>query len=220
MVNPVAVFDLDSTLIEGDCELLWCEFMGHKGMVDASFLKTVEFYCVEYEEGRLDYVEFEKFILGPLTSLSSTAGQALVDEFLLGLQKLIRPYMLQIVEEHRTHGDVLLLATASNSILAQPVARLLGIPNLVCTWMKMVDGVPTGELAGGAPFREGKADQVKVWISENPVTLAESWGYSDSHNDLPILNLVAHPVAVTPDKVLRHYAQQNGWPIIEKQAAP
>jgi HAD superfamily hydrolase (TIGR01490 family) len=173
---------------------------------------------VEYEAGILDYAEFERFILKPLSRLAQPEGVALVAEYLQALTPYFRPYMLQHVEEHRRRGDEVLLATASNNILAEPVAKMLGIEHLVCTWMEMKNGVPTGELAASAPFREGKVNSIKAWINEHAFTLEESWGYSDSHNDLPFLNLVAHPVAVTPDAVLRQYAEQHGWPIIEPSA--
>ncbi len=219
MEKSLAIFDLDSTLLDGDCEIMWCHFMAQKGMVDAEFLKTVDFYCVEYEAGRLDYAEFEGFILEPLGRLAQPEGAALIDEYMHELTPYFRPYMLQCLENHRRHGDEVLLATASNNILAEPVAKMLGIENLVCTQMEMKNGVPTGQLTAAAPFREGKANNVMAWINEHPVSLKESWGYSDSHNDLPILNLVAHPVAVTPDAVLRRYAERRGSPIIEALAA-
>jgi HAD superfamily hydrolase (TIGR01490 family) len=215
-LHPVAIFDLDSTLLDGDCEMLWCDFMGHRGMVEAGFSKKIEYYIDEYEAGRLDYVELESYLLRPLAHYSARAVNQLITGFLTGLQTLFRPYMLRLVDEHRSRGDVLLLATASNSLLTQPIAKMLGIPNLICTWVEMNDGVPTGKLVGSASFRDGKATTVKKWIEENPVTLDDSWGYSDSYNDLPILNLVAHPVAVTPDALLRQHAEQNGWQIIEK----
>jgi HAD superfamily hydrolase (TIGR01490 family) len=198
---------------------MWCHFMAKKGMVDAEFMKTVDFYCIEYEAGRLDYAEFEQFILKPLGQLTQPEVAVLVAEYLQALTPYFRSYMLKRLEDHRSRGDEILLATASNNILAEPVAKWLGISNLICTWVEVKSGVPTGRLAAVAPFREGKANSVKAWIAGHPFTLAESWGYSDSHNDLPILNLVAHPVAVTPDATLRQYAEQHGWPIIDKPAA-
>jgi HAD superfamily hydrolase (TIGR01490 family) len=218
MEKTLAIFDLDSTLLDGDSEIMWCYFLAQKGLVDAEFMKKVAFYCNEYETGRLDYAEFEKFILDPISRLPQPEGAALIAEYLKELTPYFRPYMLSYLEEHRNRGNELLLATASNHLLAEPIAKWLGIPNLVCTRIKIKDGVPTGKLAAPAPFREGKVNSVQAWIKEHAITLEESWGYSDSHNDLPILNLVAHPVAVTPDALLRQYAQEHGWQIIEKPA--
>jgi len=216
MGRPVAIFDLDSTLLEGDCEQMWCSFMARKHKVDADFLKTIQKYYADYELGCLDYVEYEKFLLYPLTQCTADEVNGLVDEYVSEVLPLFRPNIVQRLEDHRARGNVLLLASASNNLLLQPIAHYLHIPNLICTWVEMQGGVPTGELAGEAPFREAKARLIQAWVTENRLSLQESWGYSDSHNDLPFLNLVEHPVAVTPDAILRQYALSRGWPILEK----
>jgi HAD superfamily hydrolase (TIGR01490 family) len=220
MEKPIAVFDLDSTLLEGDCELMWVKYIAHKGLVDQDFLKTIAHYMDEYKNGSIDYVEYEKFAFSPLQQNKNVNLKEFLAEYLKEIERLFRPYMLKRVENHRRQGYTLLLASASNSFVVQPIAQLLNIPNIVCSWLEMKDGCPTGNLLGAASFREGKAKNVKTWVESHPVTLKESWGYSDSHTDLPILKLVQHPVAVTPDAKLRQYAQQQGWEIIEKPAVP
>ena len=214
--RSLAIFDLDSTLLDGDCELVWVKLMAEKGMVDAEFLKTIKQYCLEYEEGGLDYAEYERYLMKPLSSCSAGQAEELIKGYLQNLQPLFRPYMLEHLENHRAKGNVLILATASNQILTQPIAAALGIPNLICTQMEMANGIPTGSLASLPPFRQVKAEAVKTWAGENDFTLAGSWGYSDSHNDIPFLNAVENPVAVTPDVHLRQYALENDWQIIEK----
>jgi HAD-superfamily subfamily IB hydrolase, TIGR01490 len=216
MGKTLAIFDLDSTLLDGDCEIMWCYFLAQKGLGDDEFLEKVKFFADEYETGRLIYADFERHILGPLRKLPQTEGSTLIAEYLQALTPYFRPYMLPRVEQHQRQGDTLLLATASNHLLAEPVAKRLGIPNLICTRIKMEDGIPGGELAAPAPYREKKAEQVNAWIAEHSISLAGSWGYSDSHNDLPILSLVENAVAVTPDETLRQHALAHGWQIIEK----
>lgn len=214
--STIAFFDLDSTMLDGDCELVWCKFMAERGIIDAEFLKTIAQYCLDYEEGKLDYAEYERFLMKPMSFYSAGQAEELIQGFLQELRLLFRPYMLQRLEEHRSKGDTLILATASNHIMAQPIAAILGIPNLICTQLEMAGGIPTGKLVHPAPFRQVKAEAVRTWVSENNASLAGSWGYSDSHNDIPFLSLVENPIAVTPDAMLREYAEQRGWPVIEK----
>ncbi len=218
MVETLAIFDLDSTLYEGDCELTWCELLYKHGIVNTAFMVKLKVYCVEYEVGGIDYEEYERFILSPVAQKSPAQVQQLMGEYLQEIHKGIRPAMQAVVDDHRAKGHNVLLATASNSFVAAPIAALLGIQNVVCTNCELVEGVPTGNLLGKTAFREGKVGGVKAWVEEHNASLADSWGYSDSHNDIPILTLVEHPVAVTPDAKLRRLAQQNGWQILDANA--
>jgi HAD superfamily hydrolase (TIGR01490 family) len=203
-------------MLDGDCEIIWCKFMAEKGMVDAEFLNTIDQYCLDYEEGKLDYAEYERYLMTPLSLYSPGQADEMIKAFLQELRLFFRPYMLEKLEEHRSKGDTLILATASNHIMARPIAATLGITNLICTQLEMAEGVPTGKLVRPAPFRQVKAEAVRTWVSENNASLAGSWGYSDSHNDIPFLSTVENPVAVTPDPMLREYAEEHDWPVIEK----
>jgi len=216
MTGTLALFDLDSTLLDGDSELVWCYYLLQHGIVDTPFMKQIEQYCYGYEAGNLDYVEFERYLLSPVAAFSSTQVRQMIDEYLQQINGMFRGLMLKRLESHREQGHDLILASAANSFLIQPIARLLKIPNLVCTRAEIINDVPTGEVIGKPAFREGKVESLKNWLSENKASLAGSWMYSDSHNDLPILSLVEHPVAVGPDKLLRQAALENGWQIIEK----
>jgi HAD superfamily hydrolase (TIGR01490 family) len=216
MSSSLAIFDLDSTLLDGDCEMIWCQYMLEKGLIGKDFLPTIEEYCRDYEDGLLDYSAYERYLLSPLKHIQPVKLQDCMNEFMEVLNPFFRLYMLEKIEAHRHKGHVLLLATASNHLLAQPVASFLGISNLICTWMEMEDGVPTGEIAKPAPFRELKVKAIAEFAGELNADLAKSWGYSDSHNDISFLTAVGHPVAVTPDKKLREHASQKGWQIIEK----
>jgi HAD superfamily hydrolase (TIGR01490 family) len=218
MVKPVAIFDLDSTLLEGDCEILWVKYLAKRGLVDEPYVKQVQIFAQEYLEGTLNYADFEYHLQIPLLHRSAAEGKELIDGFLAGIEEYFRPFMLEHVEDHRRQGYATILATAANSLLAQPIAKKLGMDTFICTWMEVIDGIPTGKIIGFPPFREGKVEKIKAWMAEQPVTLTESWAYSDSYNDMPILNLVEHPVAVTPDDNLRRAAQEKGWPILEKNS--
>lgn len=218
MVDTLALFDLDSTLLEGDCELIWCDYLLKYGIVEKPFMHQVKRYCVEYEIGVLDYVEFERYILSPVAAMSPARVQEILNEYLVQIRTLMRPRMLGVLQEHRSQGHILVLATASNSFVARPIAALLGIEHVVCTECELVDGVPSGKVIGKPAFRSGKVERVKEWVETNQASLIGSWGYSDSHNDVPILSMVEHAVAVSPDAQLRRTARQNGWDILDGRA--
>ena len=218
MVNPLAIFDLDSTILEGDCERLWANFLLQEGIVDNSFTERIDDYARDYELGQIDYIGFETFLLQPLASIPGEQLYKIHETFMQQIARRIRPVMLARLEKHRADGYTLILLTASNSFLVEPIAKMLGIPNLFCTIAEMQDGHPTGKIVGTPAYNSQKVILIKNWLNDRHASLAESWGYSDSHNDLPFLKMVEHPVAVTPDAILRRYARQNGWEIIEKTA--
>lgn len=215
MESRLAIFDLDLTLLNADCEQIWCYFMARKGIVDETFLLMLRKYIYDYDAGSLNYAEYEYFLQQPLVRRSADEVQELIGEYLNDVEQLFRPNMLKRLEEHRQNGDELLLASASDSLLVEPIAQHLQIPNLICTQLELKNGVPTGRLAEEPLFRERKAQAIQKWIKAKQFSLQGSWGYSDSHNDLAFLKLVEHPVAVTPDSTLRQYAQEHGWQIID-----
>lgn len=218
MVETLALFDLDSTLLEGDCEWTWCEHLRSQGIVGAAFMARFKAYCAEYELGMIHFEEYERYILSPVAGQLPAQVQQILGDYLQKITRLIRPGMQSVLAGHRGEGHTLLLATASNSFLAEPIASLLGIQQVVSTRCELVEGVPSGKLIGETAFREGKVAAVQNWVEAHGASLTGSWGYSDSHNDLPFLRLVEHPVAVTPDARLRRVARQNGWPILDVHA--
>lgn len=218
MVETLALFDLDSTLLEGDCELIWCDYLLKYGIVEKPFMRQVKRYCVEYEIGVLDYIEFERYILSPVAEMSPARVQEILNEYLGEIRTLLRPRMLGVLQQHQAQGHTLVLATASNSFVARPIASLLNIQHVVCTECEVVDGVPNGKVIGNPAFRSGKVERVKEWVEAHQASLSGSWGYSDSHNDVPILSMVEHAVAVSPDAQLRRIAEQNGWEILDGRA--
>lgn len=211
----VAIFDLDYTLLDGDTEALWSRFLFEKGWVARAFVERIEAYYRDYESGGLDFRAYEEFLLGSLAALAWDDFLGLREEFLHErISPLIRPPMLEVLGWHRGQGHTPLLLTASNHLLVEPIAGLLHIPNCLCTRAEIRDGKCTGRIVGIPAFQEGKATLLKDWLAAHRHTLEESWAYSDSHNDLPLLNLAAHAVAAYPDARLRSVAQSRAWKII------
>jgi HAD superfamily hydrolase (TIGR01490 family) len=218
MGKPLAIFDLDFTLVEADCELVWCDVLFRLGIVDQTFMRRIDQFDEDYAAGHLDYPAFDDCLLSPLKPFSLTKINELLQAFMEEVRPRIRPWMMTRVEEHRRQGYEVLLATASNSFLTEPLARMLNFFNFVCTPIEMISGKPTGRIIGKAAFREGKVEHLQKWLSDQNSSLDGSWGYSDSHNDIPLLSLVEHPVVVTPDDRLREYARNRGWMIFNQPA--
>jgi HAD superfamily hydrolase (TIGR01490 family) len=213
---PLAIFDLDNTLLDGDSDYLWGVFLADNGIVDRNhYERENERFYREYKEGRLDIHEFLRFSLAPLARHSPAELERLRDRF---LQEKIRPIILPkaqaLVERHRGAGDRLLIVTATNRFVTAPIAAALGIPDLIATEAAMLDGRYTGESDGVPSFREGKVIRLEQWLAAHGCDLAGSSFYSDSHNDLPLLERVDRPVAVDPDPQLAAVARERGWPVL------
>lgn len=211
----LAIFDLDNTLIGGDSDYLWGQFLAEEGIVDEEYQRENRRYYDEYVAGTLDIQEFLTFQLGPLAAHDINTLLAWRARF---LKEKIEPIMLtcaeKIIEKHRKSGDILLIVTATNSFVTAPIADRLGIEHLIATEPEMNDGQYTGNVAGTPCFKAGKVERLSRWLEETGHNLDSSWFYSDSHNDLPLLERVAHPVAVDPDEILTAVAKKRGWPVI------
>ncbi len=214
-LHSLAIFDLDYTLLSGDSEAMWSHFLFEKGLVDKGFLMRITSYYHAYENGHLDIHEYEAFLLQPLTVHPLPQLLELRSEYLRQVQQAIRPKLIRRLKRFRESGFTLLLITASNSFIAEPIAKLLRFPHLICTQIKQDNGCFTTQLDGIPAFQDGKVQRLEQWLTKHDMTLENSWGYSDSHNDLPLLEQVEHPVAVFPDPILRIHAKQHGWKIIE-----
>jgi len=212
---PLALFDLDNTLLDGDSESMWCQFLFEKKLVDHSFLTRISDYYLAYEQGWLDIHEYEAFLLDSIVRQPLAQLHRLRREYLERIHRVVRVKMIRKVNRFRTLGFTLLMVTAANSFIAEPIAKLLSFPNLICTNIKLKNGFLPTVLEGIPAFREGKVVLLDNWLLQGGMTLDESWGYSDSHNDLPLLSKVTYPVAVMPDAILRTHARQNGWKIID-----
>ena len=213
---PLAIFDLDHTLLAGDSDYLWGVFLAERGVVDPDhYERENERFYREYKEGRLDIYEFLRFSLAPLARHAPTELAAWRDGFVAEkIEPIILPKARRLIERHRCAGDVLLIITATNSFVAAPIAARLGIEHLIATEPVLRNGLYTGEVDGIPSFREGKVLRLEQWLDAHGATLAGSSFYSDSHNDLPLLERVDHPVAVDPDPALAEFARTHGWPIL------
>lgn len=211
---PIAIYDLDFTLLEGDSEALWSQYLFEKSLVGREFISRIEDYYRDYEQGRLDIIEYEEFLLTPLTHYPINTLIQLRNGYLDQIRMLIRPVMLELVNWQRTQGVTLMLITASNNFLAEPIAAMLKFPHLICTQVEQNGNRITGKVTGIPAFRSGKVKLLERWLFDHGQTLKGSYGYSDSYNDLPLLELVDHPIAVFPDPLLKAHAQKKGWKMI------
>lgn len=216
MALALALFDLDNTLLAGDSDYLWGQYLVERGLVDGErYEQENERFFRDYHAGRLDIRAFLRFALRPLAEHPLAELHAWREAF---LREKIDPVMLgparALVERHRAAGDLLMVITATNAFVTAPIAARFGIPHLIATEPELVDGRYTGEVAGIPAFREGKVQRLDAWLEQTGQTLAGSAFYSDSHNDLPLLERVDRPVAVDPDPQLRAVAEERGWPVM------
>lgn len=212
----LAIFDLDNTLIGGDSDLLWGQFLCEHGYLDGDrYRQRHQQYYDDYRAGNLDINNFLEFQLQPLAGVNPEILRERREHY---LQEKIRPIILeksvQLIAEHRQRNHVLLIITATNRFLTAPIAKLFGVNNLIASDAEVRDGYYTGKPLGLPSYAAGKVTRLQDWLNEQGCQPDESWCYSDSHNDLPLLNLVTHPVAVDPDDILRSMAENKGWPII------
>ena len=212
--STIAIFDLDYTLLSGDSEALWSQFLFEKGLVGAEFVERIQEYYRDYEGGSLDFSAYEEYLLQPLTLYSIDTLLQLRNEYLERIRLIVRPVMLERVNRHRACGHTLLLITATNRFIAEPIAAILQFQNLLCTQIKRSGDSYTNQVDGIPAFGGGKIHLLDQWLAGHALTMEGSWGYSDSHNDLHLLKRVANPVAVSPDEKLRVYALEHGWEII------
>jgi HAD superfamily hydrolase (TIGR01490 family) len=212
----LAIFDLDNTLLAGDSDYLWGRFLVEQGIVDADeYERENERFYADYRAGNLDIYEFLRFSLHPLSlhspqQLAQWRNQFLEDKII----PIITEQARELVEKHRQAGDIPLIITATNSFVTTPIAQHFGIRHLIATEPETLDGHYTGEIAGEPSFREGKVNRLNDWLETFEQSLEGSWFYSDSHNDLPLLEQVTHPVAVDPDQILAEVARERDWPIL------
>ena len=214
----LAIFDLDNTLLRGDSDHVWGEFLVEQGVVDrARFASENNRYYAAYLAGTLDIYEFlEQHQLRPLAEHDRATLELWRTQFVRDkIAPLITPAAHALVERHRARGDTLLIITATNRFITAPIAAAFGIPHLIATEAEEVNGQFTGKVAGVPSYREGKVERLSEWLNNRHESLDGSWFYSDSHNDLPLLNLVDHPVAVNADETLADYARTRGWPMTE-----
>lgn len=212
----LALFDLDNTLIAGDSDHAWGEFAVENGLVNAeAYARQNDQFYADYENGTLDVSAYLRFALAPLSAFSMRELDNYHQEF---LRTKIAPMQLekatQLVEKHRELGHRLVVITSTNRFVVGPIVSELGISELICSEPEVMDARYTGNFVEEPCFREGKILKLKRWLSQQNEVLADAWFYSDSFNDLPLLEIVDNPVAVDPDSTLAAYAKDAGWPIM------
>ena len=211
----LALFDLDNTLLAGDSDYLWGCFLVEKGLVDGELYEEAnERFYRQYAEGKLDIHEFLNFALQPLADNDAAVLRSLHREF---MERHIGPIMTRqgadLIRAYRGRGDHTVIITATNSFVTGPIAQAFAVDDLIATEPEIIDGQYTGKVAGTPCFQHGKIEKLHAWLDRTGMDLDGSWFYSDSHNDLPLLEEVAHPVAVDPDDQLRAIATDRGWQI-------
>ena len=216
MKRKLVLFDLDNTLLHGDSDYEWAQFLIEEGVLHADeYNARNEWFYERYKDGTLDIHEFLDFQLAPIARRPRQQLDAWHQGF---MQRRIRPIILpRAAELIASHADALqAIVTATNRFITRPIADELGVEHLLATDIEEVDGVFTGKARGTPTFRDGKIKRVNEWLAERGARLGdyESWFYSDSLNDLPLLELVDHPVAVDPDATLRAKAEERGWKVI------
>ena len=212
----IAIFDLDNTLLHGDSDHAWGEFIADLGIVDGkSYREKNDAFYDDYCRGVLDIFAYQRFVLQPLAGLSMEELTRWHEQFMREkIEPIILPKAQALVDSHRAQGHTLMIITATNSFITAPIAKRFGIDTLIATTPEIKNSTYTGDIVGVPCYREGKVERMNVWLAENEATLDGSYFYSDSHNDLPLLLRVDNPVAVDADDTLRKYAEENRWQIL------
>lgn len=212
----LAIFDLDHTLLSGDSDHAWGQYLVDRNLVDpAEHQRRNDHFYEQYKAGTLDIHEYLAFALKPLTEHPLELMLAERQRFLTErIEPLISQKSRDLIAQHQQAGDTLLIITATNGFVTEPIAQLLGIDHIISPQPELIDGAYTGGIVGIPSFQQGKVTRLNAWLETQQLSLDGSFFYSDSHNDLPLLEQVDHPVAVDPDDTLKARAEQQGWPII------
>ena len=211
----LAIFDLDNTLIGGDSDYLWMEFLIRKKVMPANFIEATKSFYEDYEKGQLD---LEAFLLFQLAPLASTPIESLEDLRRQFIEQRIKPIILtkgkELVRYHQDQGHDTLIVTATNRFVTGPISLLFGVSELIAIDLEVIEGCFTGRVQGVPSFGRGKVTRLEAWLVNKGRKPSETWFYSDSRNDLPLLEWVDHAIAVDPDPILRQKAIDRGWPVL------
>lgn len=209
----LAIFDLDNTLLGGDSDHAWGQFLVDRQLADAeTYRKANDYFYEQYQNGTLNIDEFLEFSLKPLTQYSMDELAAFHEDF---MESCIVPMMLPkaeaLLNEHRAKGDYLLIITATNGFITRPIGKRLGVDDILATDPEILNGAYTGKYVGTPTFQSGKVTRLNEWLQDHPFDLSEAYFYSDSINDLPLLEKVGNPVAVDADPRLTELARARQW---------
>lgn len=210
----LALFDLDNTLLAGDSDHAWGEFLAEKGHVDAeAYARANDLFFADYQAGTLDINAFCQFVFAVLArNTAATLAQWHAEFMRERIEPMLLPKAQALLEKHRQLGHTLVIITATNQFVTGPIAKRLGVEHLIATQPEQdAKGDYTGQVLGVPCFQEGKITRLKAWLKDHDDSLDGSWFYSDSRNDLPLLECVTHPVAVDADPILSAIADERGW---------
>jgi HAD superfamily hydrolase (TIGR01490 family) len=212
----LAIFDLDNTLIGSDSDHLWGQFACDQGLVNgADFAARSDRFYAEYQAGTLDINAYLQLALSTVQGRSTEEVAVLHREFMrCRIMPVMLPKAADLIADHRRHGHELLIITATSRFITAPIVAALGVNDLIACEAQIVGGRFTGEPSGIPSYQAGKVTRLYDWLEGRESSLDGAWFYSDSHNDLPLLELVDNPVAVDPDNTLRARALERGWPVI------
>jgi HAD superfamily hydrolase (TIGR01490 family) len=216
----LALFDLDNTLLGGDSDHAWGDYLCARGILDeATYKARNDAFYQDYLAGKLNLTDYLNFSLEILaTTDMAQLGEWHRDFMRDCVEPIVLPKGLELLAKHRAAGDKLVIITATNRFVTGPIAERLGVETLLATECEMQDGRYTGRSTDVPCFREGKVTRLNRWLEENGFNLEDSYFYSDSMNDLPLLEQVTHPVAVDPDPNLHAEAARRGWQVISLRA--
>jgi HAD superfamily hydrolase (TIGR01490 family) len=209
----LALFDLDNTLLGGDSDHAWGDYLCARGILDkVEYKARNDAFYDDYLAGQLDQGAYLEFSLEILAATDVAQLDEWHRDFMRDcIEPIILPKALVLLEQHRAAGDKLVIITATNRFVTGPIAQRLGVETLLATECEMQDGRYTGRSFDVPCFREGKVTRLNRWLQEQGLSLEDSYFYSDSMNDLPLLEEVAHPIAVDPDPKLHEEAKRRGW---------
>jgi len=218
MKKNLAIFDLDNTILNGDSDYSWINFLIDIGYVDKDeYEKKNQYFYDKYYEGKLDYDEWAEFALSTIKGKRPEEIENLLNKFLSSvIEPMINIYALRLLHNHYHKNDVMLLASATNSVIVNPIAKRLGFENIVATEVEIVNGVYSGKFQNTPALGEGKLQKVREWMRRNDFSdFKNTTFYSDSINDLPLLLAVNKAVAVNPDNKLREECEKRSWEIVD-----
>jgi HAD superfamily hydrolase (TIGR01490 family) len=215
----LAIFDLDHTLLDGDSDYLWGEFMIENQIVDEErYRSRNEKFYQDYQRGELDNDRYLEFCLQPLTLHSIDNLHRWRSNFVkTWIEPIIAPGSRALLDIHRSRGDTMMIISATNLFITAPIAELLDIPYILSTEPEVVDNRYTGRYLGTPTYMEGKVIALETWLANSSQNLEGSYFYSDSINDLALLEQVSFPVAVNPDEKLSLIAKQRDWLVMDLQ---
>ncbi len=218
----LALFDLDNTLLDGDSDYCWAQYLIERGILEREeYERKNDWFYHHYKQGTLDIHDYLDFQLAPIAGRPRAVIDEWHREFMdAKIRPIIHAGTPALIASHR--DALAAIVTATNRFITEPIARELGVEHLIaCDVEEMPDGRLTGRPTGTPSFREGKITRLHEWLATLGRRFGdfdETWFYSDSHNDLPLLELVSKPVAVDPDATLERHARERGWPILRLRA--